>query len=50
MSSRRTSKRGSRSGSMEEEDHKEASERESVRTNGGKIINRLETGENRDSN
>lgn len=48
MSSRMTSKRGSRSGSMEDEEHKEASI-ESVRTNGGKIINRLETGEERDS-
>ena len=49
MSSRMTSKRGSRSGSMEDEEQKEVSA-ESVRTAGGKIINRLESGEQRDSN
>jgi len=34
---------------MEDEEHKEVSA-ETVRTTGGKIINRLEKGEERDSN
>ena len=43
MSSRLTSKRGSRTGSMEDEEAKDnASSTYSVRTAGGKIINRLE--------
>lgn len=49
MSSRMASKRGSRSGSMEDEEQKEVSV-ETARTTGGKIINRLEKGEERDSN
>jgi len=50
MSSRLTSKRGSRTGSMEDEEPKTSRTEEKPRTQGGKIINRLDKGEERDSN
>ena len=49
MSSRMTSKKGSRAGSMEDEEVKDNSPNK-VRTAGGKIINRIEKNEQRDSN
>lgn len=50
MSSRIASKRGSRAGSMDDEEAKEASVDLLPRSKNGKIINRLEKGEERDSN
>ena len=51
MSSRLTSRKASRAGSMEDEEGKDnASSTRSVRTAGGKIINRLEKNDLRDSN
>ena len=50
MSSVRASKKTSRSGSMEDEEEKYSTTTdEKPRTIGGKIINRLENGELRDS-
>lgn len=46
-----TSKRGSRLGSMEDEEaSQKAMSEQTIRTKGGKIINRLETNEQRDNN
>lgn len=51
MSSRLQSKKGSRSGSMDDEEEKESAARdEKARTDGGKVVNRLKTGEAADSN
>lgn len=51
MSSRLQSKKGSRSGSMDDEEEKDsAAGAEKPRTEGGKIVNRLVSGETRDSN
>lgn len=52
MSSRLTSKRGSRSGSMEdiEESKSQSIVLEKPRTKGGKVINKLEKSDQRDSN
>lgn len=51
MSSRLQSKKGSRSGSMDDEEEKDsAAKAEQARTNGGKVVNRLPSGETRDSN
>ena len=49
MSSRMTSRRDSRAGSMEGVEESKTVELK-PRTSGGKIINRLEKGENKDSN
>jgi len=51
MSSRMASKKGSRTGSMEDqEEHKSILEDIKPKTEGGKVINKLDKGEQRDSN